>query len=141
MHLLYITRWFKAYYCLLCRVNNKNCFVCQTTPAAYEISSTSRVFYCPLLTVFTLNFDSCTTDEDPVHEVLRGCFDEFQGLFSPNSDSISCFSCIENEFISRVPAVKNAPFYKKSLKILKKVSLKPTITVNTEWDGKIFVTF
>ena len=32
-------------------------------------------------------------------------------------------------------------FYKKSLKILKKVSLKLTITVNTEWEGEIFVTF
>ena len=101
----------------------------------------SRVFYCPLLTVFTLNFDNSTTDEDPVHEVLRGYFDEFQGLFSQNSDGISCFSCIENEFISHVSAVKNAPFCKKIIENLEKVSLKPIITVNTEWDGKIFVTF
>ena len=101
----------------------------------------SRVLYCLLLTVFTLNFDNSTTDEDPVHEVLRGYFDEFQGLFLQNSDGISCFSCIENEFISRVSAVKNAPFCKKIIENLEKVSLKPTITVNTEWEGKIFVTF
>ena len=41
----------------------------------------SRVFYCLFLTVFTLIFVSCTTDEDPVHEVMRGYFDESQGLF------------------------------------------------------------
>ena len=101
----------------------------------------SRVFYCLFLTVFTLIFVSCTTDEDPVHEVMRGYFDEYQGLFSQNSDSISRFSYKVNEFISRVPASKNAPFYIKIAENLEKVSLKSTITVNDEWDGETFVTF
>ena len=101
----------------------------------------SRVFYSLLLTVFTLVFVSCTTDEDPVHEVLRGCYDESQGLFSQNSDCISRFSYKENEFISRVPAAKNAPFYIKIAENLEKLSLKPTITVNDEWGGETFVTF
>ena len=100
----------------------------------------SRVFYCLLLTVFTLIFVSRTTDEDPVHEVMRGYYDESQGLFSQNSDSISRFSYKVNEFISRVPAAKNAPFYIKIAENLEKVSLKPTITVNDEWDGKRVLT-
>ena len=100
----------------------------------------SRVFYCLLLTVFTLIFVSCTTDEDPVHEVMRGYFDESQGLFSQNSDSISRFSYKVNESISRVPASKNAPFCLKITENLEKVSLKPTLTVNDEWDGETFVT-
>ena len=52
-----------------------------------------------------------------------------------NSDSISRFSYKVNEFISRVPAAKNAPFYIKITENLEKVSLKPTLTVNDEWDG------
>ena len=101
---------------------------------------TSWVFYCLFLTVFTLNFDNSTTDEDPVHEVMRGYFDESQGLFSQNSDSISRFSYKVNEFISRVPAAKNDPFYLKITENLEKVSLKPTITVNDEWGGKMVLT-
>ena len=110
-------------------------------PAAYEISSNEQGVLLSFADRFILIFVGRTTDEDPVHEVLRGCFDEFQGLFSQNSNGISCFSCIENEFISRVSAVKNAPFCKKIIENLEKVSLKPTITVNTKWEEKIFVTF
>ena len=101
----------------------------------------SRVFYCLLLTVFTLIFVSRTTDEDPVHEVLRGCYDESQGLFLQNSYSISRFSYKVNESISRVPTAKNAPFYLKITENLEKVSLKPTLTVNDEWGVEMFVTF
>ena len=71
---------------------------------------------------------------------MRGYFDESQGLFSQNSDSISRFSYKVNEFISRVPAAKNDPIYLKITENLEKVSLKPTITVNDEWGGETFVT-
>ena len=142
---LNITRWLQCDYCHLltasCKVISKPFLSAQLPLLHTKSCRMSKVFYCLFLTVFTLIFGSCTTDEDPVHEVMRGYFDESQGLFLQNSDSISRFSYKVNEFISRVPAAKNAPFYKKSLKILKKVSLKPTITVNTEWEGKIFVTF
>ena len=110
-------------------------------PAAYEISSSEQGILLPFADRFHPHFVSCTTDEDPVHEVMRGYFDESQGLFSQNSDSISRFSYKVNEFISRVPAAKNDPFYIKIAENLEKVSLKPTITVNDEWGGETFVTF
>ena len=123
----------------LCRVISQP-FLSAKLPLLHTRSRRmSRVFYCLLLTVFTLIFGSCTTDEDPIHEVMRGYFDESQGLFLQNSDSISRFSYKENEFISRVPAAKNAPFYLKIAENLEKVSLKPTITVNDEWGGGTLV--
>ena len=140
-----ITRWLQWNYCPLptasCKVISKP-FLSTKLPLLHTKSHRqSRAFYSLLLTVFTLIFVSCTTDEGPVHEVMRGYFDESQGLFSQNSDSISRFSYKVNEFISRVPAAKNDPFYIKITENLEKVSLKPTITVNDEWDGEIFVTF
>ena len=125
----------------LCRVISKPLLSAKLPLLHTKSRRMSRVFYCLFLTVFTLIFGSCTTDEDPVHEVMRGYFDESQGLFSQNSDSISRFSYKVNESISRVPASKNAPFCLKITENLEKVSLKPTITVNDEWDGEIFVTF
>ena len=141
---LNITRWLQWNYCPLptasCKVISKP-FLSAKCPLLHTKSRRqSRVFYCLLLTVFTLIFVSCTTDEDPVHEVMRGYFDESQGLFSQNSDSISRFSYKVNESISCVPASKNDPFYIKIAENLEKVSLKPTLTVNDEWGGETFVT-
>ena len=80
-----ITRWLQWNYCPLptasCKVISKP-FLSSKCPLLHTKSCRqSRVFYCLLLTVFTLIFVSCTTDEDPVHEVMRGYFDESQGLF------------------------------------------------------------
>ena len=140
-----ITHWLQGSYypppAALCRVISKPFLSAKPSLLHTKSRRQSRVFYCLLLTVFTLIFVSCTTDEDPVHEVMRGYFDESQGLFSQNPDSISRFSYKVNEFISRVPAAKNAPFYIKIIENLEKVSLKPTLTVNDEWDLETFVTF
>ena len=125
----------------LCRVISQPLLSAKLPMLHTESRRMSRVFYCLFLTAFTLILGSCTTEEDPVHEVMRGYFDESQGLFSQNSDSISRFSYKVNEFISRVPAAKNDPFYIKIAENLEKVSLKSTIMVNDEWDGEIFVTF
>ena len=73
--------------------NQQALFVNQMTPAAYEISSYEQGILLPFVDCFHPHFVSCTTDEDPVHEVMRGYFDESQGLFLQNSDSISRFSC------------------------------------------------
>ena len=82
---LNITRWLQWNYCPLptasCKVISKP-FLSAKLPLLHTKSRRmSRVFYCLFLTVFTLIFVSCTTDEDPVHEVMRGYFDESQGLF------------------------------------------------------------
>ena len=94
---LNITRWLQWNYCPLptasCKVISKP-FLSSKCPLLHTKSCRmSRVFYCLFLTVFTLIFVGCTTDEDPIHEVMRGYFDESQGLFLQNSDSISRFSC------------------------------------------------
>ena len=82
---LNITRWLQWNYCPLptasCKVIRKP-FLSAKCPLLHTKSRRmSRVFYSLFLTVFTLIFVSCTTDEDPVHEVMRGYFDESQGLF------------------------------------------------------------
>ena len=137
---LYITRWFQAHYCLLCRVNNKNYFVCQTTPAAYEISSNEQGVLLSLADRFHLQFWQLHHRWRPRSWGHEGVFWRVSKSFLQNSDSISRFSYKVKEFISRVPAAKNAPFYLKTAENLEKVSLKPTITVNDEWDGGTFVT-
>ena len=65
----------------LCGVISKPLLSTQLPMLHTKSRRQSRVFYCLFLTVFTLIFGSCTTDEDPVHEVMRGYFDESQGLF------------------------------------------------------------
>ena len=138
---LYITRWFQAYYCLLCRVNNKNCFVCQTTPAAYEISSNEQGVLLSFADRFYPQFWQLHHRWRPRSWGLERVLWRVSRSFSQNSDSISRFSYKVNESISRVPASKNAPFCLKITENLEKVSLKPTLTVNDGWGGETFVTF
>ena len=120
--------------------NQQALFVSQITPAAYEISSSEQGILLPFVDRLHPHFCQLHHRRRPRSWGHEGVFWRVSRSFLQNSDSISRFSYKVNEFISRVPAAKTAPFYIKITENLEKVSLKPTITVNDEWDGETFVT-